>query len=480
MAMKYVAALRVMQGTALAGMLGWGAFSSAQTAAPAAKMPDAQVEANVLKALAGASDLASQPITTTTVYGVVTLSGSVQTEEMRSEAENIASRANGVQKVVDEMTLTSDAAAQQQAQDAGAPPVNNGQLQSDGTMAPPPQDQAQAAPGPDNAQQPAPNQAGGPNYGPGAPEYRQPYNGPHAPSPDVYAQQQGYPQQQQGDTQQPQGYPQQQPQGYPQPQQGYPGYAQQQPGYGPPPRPGYAPQAPPQQAYGGQQEGQYVTIPSGAMVRVRINQALDSGRTQPGTKFDGIVVNDVVADGAVAIPRGAMVHGTVLESKKSGALSGRGELSLKLTDVTLAGRTYPIVSDVWAHNGGDKTSETVDKTVIGGGIGALIGAAAGGGAGAAIGAGVGGALGLGSSAASGNGQVYVPSEGLLTFHLSQPTTVATVSQQEMDRLAQGLPPGADGPRPLRRRAVYPAYGPVYYRAYPPYAPYPSSPYPYPY
>jgi hypothetical protein len=55
-----------------------------------------------------------------------------------------------------------------------------------------------------------------------------------------------------------------------------------------------------------------------------------------------------------------------------------------------------------------------------------------------------------------------------------------VSQQEMDRLAQGLPPGADGPRPLRRRAVYPAYGPMYYRAYPPYPPYPYSPYPYPY
>jgi BON domain len=428
------------------------------------------VEANVLKALAGASDLASQPITTTTVYGVVTLSGSVQTEEMRSEAENIASRASGVQKVVDEMTLSSDAAAPQQAPNAGAPPINNGQLQSDGTMAPPPQDQAQGAPGQDNTQQPSPNQASGPNYGPGAPEYRQPYNGPRAPSPDVYAQQQGYPQQQ--------SYPQQQ--GYPQQQQGYPGYSQQQPGYGPPQRPGYAPQAPPQQAYGGQQEGMNVTIPSGAMVRVRINQTLDSGRTQPGTKFDGVVVNDVVADGAVAIPRGATVHGTVLDAKKSGALTGRGELSLQLTDVALGGRTYPIMSEVWSQHGGDKTTETVNKTAIGGGIGALFGAAVGGGEGAAIGAGIGGALGLGSSAASGNGQVYVPSEGMLTFHLSHPTTVATVSQQEMDRLAQGIPPGADGPQPLRRRAVYPAYGPIYYRAYPPYAPYPYSPYPYPY
>ena len=209
---------------------------------------------------------------------------------------------------------------------------------------------------------------------------------------------------------------------------------------------------------------------------MRISQSLDSNRTQPGTKFDGIVVNDVVADGAVAIPRGASVQGTVLDVQKSRALKGRGELSLQLTEVTLAGKRYPLVSDVWTRNGHDKATEMVNKTAIGGGIGALLGAAAGGGAGAAIGAGVGGALGLGSAAASGEGQMYVPAEGLLTFHLAQPATVATVSQLEMDRLAQVVPVGARQ-QPLRRRYPGVAYGPVYYRTYPPYR---SSPYPYPY
>ena len=136
---------------------------------------------------------------------------------------------------------------------------------------------------------------------------------------------------------------------------------------------------------------------------------------------------------------------------------------MQLIQVTLGGRAYPLVSDVWTHNGGNKTTETVNKTAAGGVIGALIGA------------GVGGALGLGSAAASGNGAMVVPSEGLLTFHLAQPATVATVSQAEMDRLAQGVGPAGQA-QPLRRR-VYPAYGPVYYRAYPPY-PYPYGPYPY--
>ena len=464
---NYGTAFRVLQGAALTAAMGWGAVASAQTPAPAKNtVPDAQVEASVLKALAGAPDLANQAITTTTVYGVVTLSGSVQTEAQRTEAETITSRTGGVQKVVDEMTLTGDNAAAQPTPDGaaavadaqGASPV----LQSDGTMAP-----AQAAPGPGNtpAATPSPNQASGPNYGPGAPEYRQPYNGPQAPPPPGNSQPYNGPH-----APPPPDYPQ----GYPQQQQGYgqqPGYPQQ-PGYGA--QPGYPPQqgyngAPQQPVYGGQEAGISVTVPTGAVVRMRINQMLDSSRTQAGTTFDGVVVNDVVADGAVAIPRGATVTGTVVDAKKSGALAGRGELSLQLTLVTLGGKTYPIVSDVWTHNGGNKTTETVNKTAAGGVIGALIGAAAGGGQGAAIGAGVGGALGLGSSAASGGGAMVVPSEGLLTFHLAQPATLATVSQAEMDRLAQGVGPAGQA-QPLRRR-VYPAY-------YPGYPPYPYGPYPY--
>jgi hypothetical protein len=211
-----------------------------------------------------------------------------------------------------------------------------------------------------------------------------------------------------------------------------------------------------------------VTIPAGALVRMRINQTLDSAKTKPGEHFDGIVVNDVSAGGAVAIPRGAMVQGIVVDAKKSGALAGRGELSLQLTQVTLGGKNYPIASDVWAHNGADKTVQSVNSTVAGGAVGALIGAAAGGGEGAAIGAGVGGLLGLGSSAASHSGQVFVPSEGLLTFHLAQPATVSTLSQAEMDRLAQGVPGG--GPPQMQRRYPPGYYGPVY-RPYP-------TPYPY--
>ena len=251
-------------------------------------------------------------------------------------------------------------------------------------------------------------------------------------------------------------------------------YPQRRPMYPPPGYPGYS-SYPQQQRYaqggqppmGGQVAGQSVTIPNGALLRVRINRSLRSDKTQPGTVFDGVIVNDVVADGLVAIPRGASVQGTVVDAKGSGALSGRGEMSIQLTSVTLGGRQYPIVSDLWAHNGGDKTIETVNKTAGFGALGAVVGAVAGGGVGAAIGGGVGAAAGLGSSAASGRGQVYIPAESIVTFHTAQPAQVATVSEQEMQRLAYGVPAGADAPPVRNVYRVYPGYPPGYY----PYAPY---------
>ena len=445
---------------ALAGSLAIPAVCVAQTKTNT--VPDAQIEANVLKALAGAPELASQSISTTTVYGTVTLSGTVGTEAMRDKAEQLAANAPGVQKVVDELTLGAQNQGQdqqvQRGQDAlagaGAP---QGVLQSDGTYAPAGGGQ-QATDGQDV---PPPN---GPNTDP----YGHPLNGQQPEGMNGQQAQGGAPpaSNQQG------GYPST-PQGYGQPGYGQAPYGASQggrPGYGYPnqggypsqggaPQYGYNQQAP--QGYGagsGQLGGQVVTVPSGTLLQVRVNQHLNSKTIQAGTPFDAMVVNDIVSNGQVAIPRGASVQGTVIDAESSGALKGRGELGLRLDRVTLGGQTYPISSDVFTARGGDKTVQTVNSAVGLGALGAIFGAVAGGGAGAAIGAGVGGAVGLGASAASGRGNVFIPSEAVLTFRLTQPATVTTVSQVEMQRLGYGVPAG--GPQMVRR---YPPPPPYYYR-----------------
>ena len=390
----------------------------------ATTMPDAQVEANVLKALAAEPQLADQQISTTTVYGTVTLSGSVKDEPTRVLAETAASKAPGVQKVIDELTLSSGSAGAAESPQStdSANAGTNPSLQSDGTMARGPDQQ------PMN-QQPM-NQDQG-NYGAPAPPSPAQPNTPLAPGQSS----------------------------------SYPPYGSRYPGqpYGPPPSQNAA--EPP---YGAQQAGLSIVVPAGAMLRVRINQGLDSKYAQPGAAFDAVVVNDVVADGEVAIPRGASVQGTVVDVQESGALKGRGELSLQLTQVTLGGKSYAIVSDKWSHFGADKTAQTVNSAVGLGAVGALIGAVTGGGAGAAIGAGLGGAAGLGASAASGRGQAMIPPEAILTFHLTQQAALTTVSQAEMDRLGSGVPIGSQ--RLQRRPPPPPYYGPVYYPR--PYYPYP--------
>jgi hypothetical protein len=197
---------------------------------------------------------------------------------------------------------------------------------------------------------------------------------------------------------------------------------------------------------------------------------MTSKNTAPGTPFDGVVLSDVVAGGAIAIPRGASITGMVVDSHTAGQLGGKGELKLQLTNVSFGGNTYPVTTDFWWHQGVDKTANTVGNTVGLAGVGALIGAVAGGGVGAAVGAGVGGVAGLGVSAASGRGEAALPAEAIVTFHLTQPADVTTVSQAELNRLGAGLPSPQQQPQMQRRYPPppppgyypYPYYGPVYY------------------
>jgi BON domain len=415
---------RFSVGTVLAaGLLLSGASGFAQT--KPGTIPDAQVEANVLKALAGAPELADQSITSTTVYGTVTLSGTVQDEPMRDLAEHLVANTAGVQKVVDQLVIGPLPPAANNDAQAGTNP----NLQSDGTMAPPQgqNPQTQSYPSPTGVpQNGAPQQQG---------QYPQPYGAPP----------------QAGQYPPPYGAP---------PQGQYPQAGQYPPPYG---RQPYPPQQY-SQPYVAQKGGDAVVVPSGAILRVRINQGMSSKNTAPGTAFDGVVLSDVVAGGSIAIPRGASIAGTVVDAHTAGQLGGKGELKLQLTNVSFGGKTYPVATDFWWHQGVDKTANTVGNTVGLAGVGAVIGAIAGGGVGAAVGAGVGGIAGLGVSSASGKGEAALPPEAILTFHLTQPTDVTTVSQAELNRLGAGVP-GAQMQRrypPPPPPYPYPYYGPGYY------------------
>lgn len=411
----------LMPGLFLAVLLLVSGSAISQTSAP---VPDAQIEANVLKALASSPELADQAIKSTTVYGTVTLSGTVRDKASRNLAEKLVSNAPNVKKVVDQLTISAETPAVESTAPANnseqpqAPDEQetNPNLQSDGTIAPAQPQQAPAPPYPPQAQAPP----------------------------------------------QPGTYPPQQAEGYPPPPT-QPGY--QQPGYQPYPQQPYGNGQPSYRPpYIVQKAGKAVVVPPGTVIRVRINQRLDSKHTVPGTVFDGVVLNDVFTDSSVAIPRGAAIQGKVVDVHKAGDYKGKGTISLQLTQLLLGGTAYPLVTNEWTQYGADKTGQTVNNAVGLGAFGALIGAVAGGGAGAAVGAGVGTVAGLGVSSASRRGEAVLPSEAILPFRLAQPASLTTVSQAELNRLSNNVPPPGYSPQ-MRQRNYPPPPPPYYYRPY---------------
>jgi hypothetical protein len=205
-------------------------------------------------------------------------------------------------------------------------------------------------------------------------------------------------------------------------------------------------------------------------LKVRSSEPLMSKRAKDGTPVDFTVVRDVYAAGVLAIPRGATVHGEVVDVKKSGALGGSPELALKLDSLDLGGNSYALNSDPFSVKGPNKAGRTVGNAFGGAILGALIGGAVGGGEGAAIGAGAGAVGGTAASAATPGPNVWIPAEALMDFHLNAPITVTPVSAREAMRLAANAPPPSQRPT-LYRRGYYPyGYPPppppgYYYRPY---------------
>ena len=413
--------------------------SGSSTAAPAqpGQRTDGQIEMDVVRALDAATQLKNDLITAATIQGQVTLSGTVSSQSSKNLAETIVKGIPGVTGVQDNLSIGNPQAA---AQAQNLPDQNNDDIPEQPDETSP---QNEPMPYPDSGQTGAPPQPASPPAPPNA--YPPAYPGaPPRPQYSPYPPQGQYGQAPYG--QQPYG---QQPYG----QQPY----GQQPAYSMPAGP--------------------VTIPAGTLLQVRTAEPVDSKHAEPGAPVQFTVIQDVTAGGALAIPRGATVHGVVTNSlvnNGKGKLAGSDELALTLTSLDLGGRNYPLQSDQFRVKGPGKGGRTAGNTVMGGLLGTIIGCAAGGEVGCAAGAGVGAAAGMGASAASNGPSAWIPPEALVTFHLDAPLTVNPVSPQEAARLAEGLNHG--GPRLYRRG------NPYYSQPYPygPYgAPYYSGPYPYP-
>src|ERR1700692_3241971 len=65
-----------------------------------------------------------------------------------------------------------------------------------------------------------------------------------------------------------------------------------------------------------------VVAPAGTVLRVRLNQALDTERSRPGDRFTGVLDSPLQVEGWADVPQGTEVQGHVIDAHKSGRWKG--------------------------------------------------------------------------------------------------------------------------------------------------------------
>jgi len=181
-----------------------------------------------------------------------------------------------------------------------------------------------------------------------------------------------------------------------------------------------APQAPPPPAV--------VVLPVGTNLRVRLDQDLGSKISHAGDSFNATIADDVIVNGQTVITKGARAEGTVVDAKPLGHVKGGALLELRLERVHTNWGSYPVATDTITRAEKGKGKRTAEFAGGGGAFGALVGGIAGHGKGALIGGVAGAGAGTAGSAFTGNKEIFLPAETLLSFHLDHAVHITEQQQ----------------------------------------------------
>ncbi len=183
---------------------------------------------------------------------------------------------------------------------------------------------------------------------------------------------------------------------------------------------GYAP-APVQQGYAAPPPPPApvrLTVPAGTSVSVQTNGALAASRNEVGDRWNGTLSRALVYHGETIYKAGTPVSGTVVASKGKGRFKGSGALGIELTAIG-ENRVESSEYEKAEKGRGKRTAGFIGG---GGGLGAIIGGIAGGGKGALIGGLAGAGAGTAAGAYTGNRDVVIPAESLISFTLRSSLT----------------------------------------------------------
>jgi hypothetical protein len=161
------------------------------------------------------------------------------------------------------------------------------------------------------------------------------------------------------------------------------------------------------------------TVPAGTSLLVRLEQTVSAKNSNVGDSFSGVLSQSVVVHGVTVIRAGAPVSGVVTAAKGKGRFKGAGDLAIAVKRVG----DYAVDTTAYEATSKGKGKRTAGFVGGGAGGGALIGGLAGGGKGALIGGLLGAGAGTAGAAFTGNKDITLPAESVITFKLNEPITV---------------------------------------------------------
>jgi hypothetical protein len=158
-------------------------------------------------------------------------------------------------------------------------------------------------------------------------------------------------------------------------------------------------------------------IPAGTELDVRLSTVLNSGTAKVEDRFEATTIVDLVIDGRVLVPAGAVARGVVSSVEPGTRTNRTARMTVTFDQLTFGGHAYPIRGTVTQAIEGAGVKGELPRAGAGAAVGAIIGGILGGVKGAVAGVLIGGG---GTIAATEGKEVDLPQGTVLRVRIESP------------------------------------------------------------